>query len=154
MLSIIIFNVAYMLAAIAAAVIKGNSEFIFYIGVMIVLMASVLFTHQRVKFSKTVLWGLSVWGLLHMAGGLVPIPASWPIPEDGKHVLYSLWLIPGSLKYDNIVHAYGFGVTTLLCWEGLRIAILARMGTSTGRPSSRRGAWSCSPPRPRWASAR
>ncbi|MCA9292570.1 MAG: DUF2238 domain-containing protein [Phycisphaerales bacterium] len=128
MLPIIIFNVAYMLAAVATAIAKGNKEFIFYIGVMVVLMVSVLFTHQRVKFSKTVLWGLSIWGLLHMAGGLVPVPDTWPINGD-KRVLYSLWFIPGYLKYDNIVHAYGFGVTTLLCWEALRIAIMGRMGT-------------------------
>ena len=127
MRTIITFNMAYMLAAITTAIAKGNSEFIFYIGVMIVLMGSVLFTHQRVTFSRAVLWGLSVWGLLHMAGGLVPVPESWPINGE-KRVLYSLWLFQDMLKYDHVVHAYGFGVTTLLCWEGLRIAIMARMG--------------------------
>jgi hypothetical protein len=54
-----------------------------------------------------------------MAGGLCPLPAGWPY--NGDHaVLYSLWLIPERLKYDQIVHAYGFGVTTWLCWHILR----------------------------------
>jgi hypothetical protein len=35
-------------------------------------------------------------------------------------VLYSLWLIPEHLKYDQIVHAFGFGVTTWVCWQGLQ----------------------------------
>jgi hypothetical protein len=52
-----------------------------------------------------------------MAGGLIAVPESWPI--NGEHrVLYSLWLIPDVLKYDHVVHAYGFGVTTLACSTG------------------------------------
>ena len=31
----------------------------------------------------------------------------------------SLWLIPGRLKYDQVVHAYGFGLSTWLCWQAL-----------------------------------
>ena len=54
-----------------------------------------------------------------MAGGLVTVPDSWPISGD-IHVLYSWWLIPGYLKYDQVVHAFGFGVTTWVIWQGLR----------------------------------
>jgi hypothetical protein len=54
-----------------------------------------------------------------MAGGLVAVPENWPINGDMR-VLYSLWIIPDYLKYDHIVHAFGFGVTTWLCWQGLR----------------------------------
>jgi hypothetical protein len=128
MLPIAIFNVAYLVAAVAVAIARGNSEFIFYIAVMVVLMASVLVAHRRIGFSPYVLWGLSIWGLLHMAGGLVPVPEGWPINGD-KRVLYSLWIVEGKLKYDHIVHAYGFGVTTLMCWEGLRIGIAERLGS-------------------------
>ena len=74
-------------------------------------------------------WALSIWGAAHMAGGLVPVPSGWPI-EGEHHVLYSLWLIPQRLKYDHVVHAYGFGVTTWVCWQGLRAAIAARSGAA------------------------
>jgi hypothetical protein len=40
--------------------------------------------------------------------------------------------IPDLLKYDHVVHAYGFGVTTLVCWEGL-CAILTAHRTSVGQ---------------------
>lgn len=52
-------------------------------------------------------------------GGLVTVPEGWPVNGEIR-VLYSLWLIPGRLKYDHIIHAYGFGTTTWVCWQGLR----------------------------------
>jgi hypothetical protein len=71
-----------------------------------------------------------------MAGGLVPVPASWAIQGDVR-VLYSLWLVPGHLKYDHLVHAYGFGVTTWVCWQALEraIAALAPPARAKARPN-------------------
>lgn len=117
------FNASYLLAAIAGSIASGNSEFILYILIMLILGSVIWYADRRVQFSPLVLWCLSIWGLVHMAGGLIAVPDSWPI--NGEHrVLYSLWLIPDLLKYDHVVHAFGFGVTTLVCWEGL-CAILA-----------------------------
>lgn len=70
-----------------------------------------------------------------MAGGLMPVPAAWPI--DGEiRVLYSLWFIPGLLKYDQIVHFYGFGITTWLCWETLASRLRSGSGGREPRPSA------------------
>jgi hypothetical protein len=108
-----------MAAAVTGSVVQGNREFIFYIVVMVVLIGVMSLVHSRVRLTTALLWAFSVWGLAHMAGGLCPLPAGWPY--NGDHVvLYSLWLIPERLKYDQIVHAYGFGVTTWLCWHILR----------------------------------
>jgi len=128
------FTVAYLLPAVIGALRTRNGEFIFYIVVMGVLMAAVAVVHHRVGLSPTALWGLSLWGLAHMAGGLVGVPESWPIHGE-KRVLYSLWFIPGFLKYDQIVHAFGFGVTTLVCWEGLRSILRERRPDSPAAPS-------------------
>lgn len=120
-----LFTGLYLARAVVGAVATGNREFIFYIVVMVVLIAAIGLVYLRVKFTTSLLWALSIWGLAHMAGGLVPVPAEWPI--DGEMpVLYSLWLIPGRLKYDQIVHAYGFGVTTIACWQALREALASR----------------------------
>ena len=116
---LILFTTAYLLAALVGVVLMGNGEFVFYLVVMFVLLSVVIIIHQRVHFSRIVLWGLSLWGALHMAGGLLPVPANWPINGEIR-VLYSLWLVPGYLKYDQLVHAFGFGVTTLVCWAGLQ----------------------------------
>ena len=124
------FTVLYLLVATGFSFVLGNSEFVFYIVVMLVLILVVWLVHRSVSLSRGLLWALSLWGLLHMAGGLVPVPASWPIDGDIR-VLYSLWLIPDRLKFDQIVHAYGFGVATWVCWHGIRAAIRRRGGEAT-----------------------
>ena len=121
------FTLGYLAIALAAGLMRGNDEFLFYIGVMLVLMGFVWTVNRSVGLSTGALWALSVWGLIHMAGGLVVVPEGWPVNAESR-VLYSLWLIPPRLKYDHIVHAYGFGVTTWVCWQGLRSAIQKRSG--------------------------
>lgn len=130
---VLVFTSVYVAAATVAAVVSGNGEFLFYIFAMIVLGAAVAIAHVRVGFSSAVLWGLSLWGLAHMAGGMVPVPDSWPINGDIR-VLYSWWIIPDLLKYDQVVHAYGFGVTTFVCWQGLQ-AILRDFSSAQPRPT-------------------
>ena len=121
------FSALYMLIAIVAAVIQRNTEFVFYIVVMAVLITSLVIVHKRVNFSNGVLWGMSFWGLLHMAGGLVRVPEA--LTQDGSQpVLYSWWIIHEWLKYDQIVHAYGFGVTTWVCWQILKSNIKKQTG--------------------------
>lgn len=122
LIPVALFTAAYLLAAVAAAYQTGNREFVFYIAIMLILIALLAVIHRRVGLSTGVLWALSAWGLLHMAGGLVPLPSGWPY--DGEHpVLYSLWLVPQRLKYDQVVHAFGFGVSTWVCWQGLCTAM-------------------------------
>ena len=127
LLPVVLFTAAYMLAAVGGAAAQGNSEFVFYIVVMLVLIAVMSLVHRRVGLSGGLLWCLSVWGLAHMAGGLVSLPQGWPYSGDHA-VLYSGWLIPQKLKYDQVVHAYGFGVTTWLCWHSLRTSLLRSSG--------------------------
>jgi hypothetical protein len=122
MLRVAVFTGVYVTAAAAAAVVAGNTEFLFYVGVLVVLAGVVVGVHRAVGLPEAALWALSVWGLLHMAGGLVPVPAGLPV-EGAHRVLYSLWLVPGRIKYDHVVHAYGFGVTTWICWLGLRATL-------------------------------
>ena len=123
---VLAFTLAYLAVAVIGALATGNSEFIIYIGIMAVLIGVIAFVHYRVNLMLATLWALTGWGAAHMAGGLVPVPESWPINGDIR-VLYSLWLIPERLKYDQVLHAYGFGVTTWVCWQGLR-SVLVRFG--------------------------
>lgn len=116
---IALFTAGYMIAAVAGAVTRGNREFVIYIVVMFALIAVIGAIHRSFRLHTATLAALSLWGLAHMAGGLVPVPESWPIDGDIR-VLYSWWIIPGRLKYDQVVHAYGFGVTAWVCWQVLR----------------------------------
>ena len=70
-------------------------------------------TNKKVNYSNGILWGLTLWALMHMSGGGIYI----------KGVrLYEIILIPLSkaypiLKYDQFVHIIGFGVATILMYE-------------------------------------
>lgn len=111
-----VFTVLYVVGFLALAIGRGNTEFLFYGAVMLVLIAMVMWADVRARFSTPVLWMLSVWGLLHMAGGILRLE------QGGETVaLYGYWLIqPEILKYDKLIHAYGFFVATLGVWESLR----------------------------------
>ena len=133
LLPVFLFNGAYIAIAAALSVSRNNGEFIFYIVVMLVLIAVMSLVHSRVKLTTGLLWAFSMWGLVHMAGGLTPLPAGWPYNGD-QAVLYSWWLISQRLKYDQIVHAYGFGITTWLCWHLLSKALRQPDGSAV-RPT-------------------
>lgn len=126
-LSLMLFTSVYLAAAIVGAFVLGNKEFLIYIAVMGALVVLALWLHGRIGLSLALLWCLSIWGVLHMAGGLVPAPESWPIDGD-KRVLYSWWLVPGRLKYDQVVHAFGFGCATWGTWQCLQATIAERAG--------------------------
>ncbi|NNF23806.1 MAG: hypothetical protein HKN63_03230 [Rhodobacteraceae bacterium] len=107
----------------------GNYEFIFYVLTMLGLMLLVGLSLQAAAFPLPMLWALSIWGLLHMAGG--------GIPANGA-VLYNLVIAPiynseeiVILKYDQAVHAYGFGVTAWLLHHLLTRHFPEAAGTAT-----------------------
>ena len=127
LLPLVVFTALYMLAAVAGSMAQGNKEFVFYIVVMLVLIGVITLLHRTVMLTTGLLWALSLWGLAHMVGGLVLLPEGWPY--NGEHaVLYSWWIVPQKLKYDQIVHAYGFGVTTWVCWHCMKSAFQRKQG--------------------------
>jgi hypothetical protein len=67
--------------------------------------------HRRVQFSTVTIWGLVVFALGHLAGGMVPV---------GDGVLYEQWLVGRVVRYDNVQHAWGFGIAGRAVWESLR----------------------------------
>lgn len=94
---------------------RENYEFILYVVTMLILIALVGLSVRKAEFPVPMLWALTFWGLAHMAGGGVAV---------GDSVLYSLRLVDIAgdgefriLKYDQVVHAYGFGITAWLLWH-------------------------------------
>lgn len=128
-LPLIAFVSLYMVGFTAYALSRGNSEFVFYAIVMVVLIGGTVAIHRRVRFSPLALWLLAIWGLLHMAGGNVPVPGSLAVdwtPPPGKlavTVLYNFRPHAWCPKYDQITHAFGFFCATLAAAEALRACI-------------------------------
>lgn len=119
---------AYLLAFSIVAIVHWNYEFIFYGIVLLLEIAGVAWLDRRVRFSTAVLVALALWGLFHMMGGTLPIPESVTEPTR-PHVLYNLRLNAWLPKYDQVVHAYGFGVATWAAGEALaRLVIPNRRG--------------------------
>jgi hypothetical protein len=107
----------------------GNSEFLWYIVTLLILVALVALGQRKAEFPAAILWALSLWGFIHMAGGGVPV---------GDSVLYAHVVLPiyGSgefvfLKYDQIVHFYGFGITAWVLWHLLHRHFPVMIGSAS-----------------------
>jgi len=115
---ILIVTGIYLFIAAISIIVSGNTEFMIYLAVMALIITAMFKVHHRAGLSVTVLWLCSLWGLMHMVGGLVPIPEGWH-DEDVSSVVYNWRIIPDSLKYDQVVHGYGVALTTWICWQVL-----------------------------------
>ena len=127
--AVLIFSLGYVAAFGAYFLAAGNFEFIWYIVTMLILMALVAATRRQAGFTPGLLWMLTLWGLAHMAGGSLLV--------DGA-VLYAWHFLPlvsagelQLLKYDQVVHFYGFAVTALVLWQILRHNFPDLAGTKT-----------------------
>ncbi len=128
-IAVALFTVTYVAIFTAWFFSIGNYEFIVYVLTMVGLMALIGFSLGKAEYPPAILWALSLWGLMHMAGGGVPVNGS---------VLYNLVLVPIAtvddsviLKYDQFVHAFGFGVTAWLLHHLLTRHFPDTRGTAT-----------------------
>ncbi len=124
-----VFTFAYVLIFTVWFFSIGNYEFILYVLTMAGLIWLVATSLRKAEYPPAMLWALSVWGLAHMAGGGLPV---------GGSVLYNLELLPlvrtenfMILKYDQLVHAYGFGVTAWVLHHLLTRHFPETRGTAT-----------------------
>jgi len=124
-----IFTIGYVLAASAWFLLSGNYEFVVYVLTMVGLIALVGASLRFAQYPTAMLWALSLWGLAHMAGGGVPVNGSvlynwmvWPVLETENIRI---------LKYDQVVHAYGFGISAWVLWHLLTRHFPETRGTWT-----------------------
>lgn len=115
------FVLAYMGAAAVLAFRQGNKEFVLYGLIMLAMIATLVWLDRRVGLSTPLLWGLAVWGGMHMMGGTAQVPPAWTDPGVST-ALYNLRVHPDLPKYDQFVHAYGFFVASLVAWRALRVS--------------------------------
>ncbi len=113
---ILIVNLIYVPIFALIALGHANYEFVLYVGVIIVAGTWILLKQRTVQFDRPILWGLTAWGLAHMIGGNIRV---------GDGIVYNVIVIPilpqhHILRYDQIVHMFGFGVVTLVCYHLLR----------------------------------
>ncbi len=112
-LKIFIINLIIILIFSYIFIIKRNYEFIGYIGVIILALSLILISNKKINYPNFVLWGLTLWGLLHLAGGSVFISGTKLYEIVILNLIGEPYFV---LKYDQFVHIVGFGVATLLAY--------------------------------------
>lgn len=123
---LIIFSLLYILGAAAFYIARGNWEFVAYVGVTIAIGALLVATVDQSNLDGFALWGLSIWGFMHMLGGILPV---------GDDVLYAWRIVPivdggGDfyiLKMDQVVHFYGFAVAAVVVHQLIASRARARV---------------------------
>ncbi len=118
-LLLLFFNIALVLGFGTYYVQSLNYEFVAYAVTIAVVVAVLYGTLRITRFPTYIIAGVTLWGLMHMLGGSV---------QTADGVLYSYRIVPifdggGEffiLKYDQVVHAFLYGVVGLMFYHLLR----------------------------------
>lgn len=114
---IFVIHTVFLIFYTVLFVMKQNYEFLIYVAVILAVMGTILFTRNMVIHSAPLLWGLSIWSIIHMSGG--------GLVFNGVR-LYDTILIPivGDpyfiLRYDQFAHIFGFAVATFAMYTILK----------------------------------
>ena len=117
---LILVNVAGMVLFTALFMQKNNFEFLYYNAAIVLSIVPVIVlvwsTESTGNYPSWLLWALTGWGVLHMAGGLVYV---------GGTRLYDIDIIPlltgvGVFRFDRLVHAVGLFLLTI-CLHSMKL---------------------------------
>jgi len=113
---LLLINLLLIVGFGAMYLIRLNYEFIIYVGVIIFFLIVIAATIKKVDYTLASLVGLTVWSALHLAGGAIAF---------GEGRLYDIIILPLSqnypvLRYDQVVHIWGFGASTLVMYSLLK----------------------------------
>ena len=108
-LPIIVVNIIAVLFYTIVFISRKNYEFLAYVAVVLFFLGLILYTNQKINYPNELLWGLTIWSILHMSGGGLFISGARLYDLILLDIVGEPYLI---LKYDQIVHVFGFGVAT------------------------------------------
>ncbi|MEM4239580.1 MAG: DUF2238 domain-containing protein [Candidatus Woesearchaeota archaeon] len=102
------FMMCYLVIFSIIAVAQRNYEFLLKAGIMVVFIIIILMYYQQLHLPISLMVCLTIFGIMHIMGGNLYIHSIR---------LYDTWLIPGIFRYDNLVHAFGTAITTLIAYN-------------------------------------
>jgi hypothetical protein len=113
---LLVINILLLAGFGTTFLVRLNYEFIIYVGVIIFFLGLIGLTIKKVDYTLASLVGLTAWSGLHLAGGGIAC---------GEGRLYDVMLVRLSnvypvLRYDQMVHVWGFGASTLVMYCLLR----------------------------------
>jgi uncharacterized membrane protein YjdF len=122
------FTFAYLFAAGAYFARDFNLEFVIYVGVIVAILGFIFATLAVTRFPAYLLALVSIWGLMHVLGGGLPVDGGvlfgwriYPFLDYGGEFYV--------LKYDQVVHFYLYGVVALMFHHLLRTIFMVRAQT-------------------------
>lgn len=115
-----------IVAIVARGTVGADDRAWPYLVVFVVLVAVAAMAAAGGRLSRRVTWALAVLGAVHVVCGLAVAPGEVDVS------LYEHWLVEGSLKIDQAVHALGTAILTVAAAQFLRPWF--RDGASTHRP--------------------
>ena len=113
---LLLANLLILVLFIPWFLINSNLEFVIYAGVVLFFILLIGLSLKKIPYSNESLICLTIWAFLHMSGGAIPV-------ADVR--LYDLILVKLSnslpiLRYDQIVHTFGFFTATLVSYDILK----------------------------------
>ncbi|MFC5049468.1 DUF2238 domain-containing protein [Rubritalea spongiae] len=114
---VVAFTLLYQCGLAILAVIQHNYEFLYYSAIQLFFVALLCIAHKRIHYSISLLWLLSLWGLLHLASGIFFVPESWG--ETGEPKALQNFRIISQLRYQHLEHFCGFFLVTWVSWQTL-----------------------------------
>ena len=122
---VVIFTLIYQILFASIAIARSDYPALFQVVSLLVFSCVIFFAHKRLYYHINLLWFLSLWGALHLAGSIVVIPESWVINENPTK-LHHLAMAGNWLEYIHLEYFYGFFLITWVCWQTLCSIILVR----------------------------
>ena len=122
------YQILLLIATIAYIIIFGiyylmtkNYEFLGYVLVLFIILALMIFLHLKYNLTSGVLTGISIWGLIHMAGGSLYINGT----KLYALMIFNLYNSPIQpefriLKFDQFAHFYCYVFITILMFYILK----------------------------------
>jgi hypothetical protein len=88
--------------------VRGEAFLWIYLPALLASIGIVVWVDRRWgPIPSVLLWLLSLWAALHLAGGLAANP------RGNSDILYGMWIIDGALRWDQLVHGFGIAIATL-----------------------------------------
>ena len=103
-----IFTLGYILVFTILALLKNNYEFLYYVSYMLTIVFFVSRYYKRFHLTYSIMFFMSLFGFLHLMGGNFYL--------NGTR-LYDFWLIGDYFKWDNLVHAVGGVIATIISFN-------------------------------------
>lgn len=67
------FTLAYLVVFLVAGLAVGSDVAVPYVVLIVAVVVLICRIHERFDLGTGTLWGMAIWGLGHLAGGIVPI---------------------------------------------------------------------------------